>query len=352
MVHMANDVLADRTREHILHLSDAELLQYVFGSPEDYNPAAIDFAKMEAQRRQLPMPVPPAESMPHQGTSRSPDKSTFFHQAARASFWAPIVALAIGLFTASQRDQDRSMAMFIGVLNSLMIVGGLVLAVIALIGMRKVGRRRILGYALAGLIINSLLVVSMVDIWRAAKDLRQKLDAKQAAAQAAVDHKAGEDSFLSFPGWVGTTHVGATEIVIYSMDPNSPVGRLWNSELTSPVGLMLVSVRNGASSPVQIDCGSVELVAAGQEPIRALTNDAFFAMFRNEPQKVRSRFGDPRLVSRNSKMNDGITPIPLHTDFSKIAFARIRIDGQTVEIPGRLLSVLEKQQVLKIGESR
>ena len=349
---MANDVLADRTRDHISQLSDAELLKYVAGSAEDYAPAAIEFATTEARRRQLPIPAHPAEVIPPPLSPCSADKNTFFHQAARASFWAPIVALAIGLFTASQREKDPAMTMVIGVLNSLLIAGGLALAVIALIGMRKVGRQRILGYALAGLIINALVVVSMVIIWITVRDLRQKLDAKQAAAQVVADRKAGEDSILGFPGWVGAGHVGAAELVICSINANSPMARVLNAELTSPVGLMVISVQNGASSAVQIDCASVELVAAGQEPVRALTNDAFFAMFRKESQRWRSRYEDPRVVPPNSKIQDGIAAIPLQVDLAKIAFVRLRVDGQTVEIPGRILSVLEKQEAAKIGQTQ
>lgn len=66
--------------------------------------------------------------------------------------------------------------MTIGVINSLIILGGLILAVVSLLAMRKVGRRGILAYGLTGLIINSLLVVSAIFAWVAVRDLRHKLD--------------------------------------------------------------------------------------------------------------------------------------------------------------------------------
>jgi hypothetical protein len=91
------------------------------------------------------------------------DRPSFFHQAAKASWVAPLVALLLGFCTLDFRRQpeNRDAALAIGIVNVLLIVAGAVLAVAALFGVGKHGTAGILGPAILGLIINGFLVFSL-----------------------------------------------------------------------------------------------------------------------------------------------------------------------------------------------
>jgi hypothetical protein len=99
--------------------------------------------------------------------SPSSNASSFARQAARASWMAPLAAICLNIFSygilQTQPDQYRMWGkMIVGGLACLLILTGFLLGVIALFGMSKYGRRDILGSALAGIIINGLLIALAV----------------------------------------------------------------------------------------------------------------------------------------------------------------------------------------------
>jgi hypothetical protein len=79
-------------------------------------------------------------------------ESTFPRQAARASILAPIVAAIAGNFV---RTQSPIVADLITIV---LVVAGLGLAVIALVGMSRAGKKGVLVPAAIGLILNLALV--------------------------------------------------------------------------------------------------------------------------------------------------------------------------------------------------
>src|SRR4051794_37334647 len=86
-----------------------------------------------------PPPPPPLHVMPLEYASPRPPQAGInsrFHQAARASWRAPVVALILGTVTGQIRSGERAVAMFIGGVNALLIVAGLVCAVVALFGVK------------------------------------------------------------------------------------------------------------------------------------------------------------------------------------------------------------------------
>ena len=97
------------------------------------------------------------------GAAEATDRPSFFHQAAKASWVAPLVALLLGFCTLDFRRQpeNREAALVIGVVNVLLIVAGAGLAVAALFGVGKHGTAGILGPAIVGLVINGFLVFSL-----------------------------------------------------------------------------------------------------------------------------------------------------------------------------------------------
>lgn len=73
-------------------------------------------------------------------------KQSFGEQAARFSLYSPLVVLILGIVNITKADRSVSIAIF--AINLLLIISALILGVIALISMRRYGRKRILSRAL------------------------------------------------------------------------------------------------------------------------------------------------------------------------------------------------------------
>ncbi|HSZ59351.1 MAG TPA: hypothetical protein VK797_27155 [Tepidisphaeraceae bacterium] len=92
----------------------------------------------------------------------SEPKQSFGEQAARFSFYTPLLMLVLGIL--SMTKQDRAVAIAIGSINALLAISGLILGVVALVSMRRYGRKRILGRAVVGTGMNAAIIGLVVSI--------------------------------------------------------------------------------------------------------------------------------------------------------------------------------------------
>lgn len=89
-----------------------------------------------------------------------PDARNKFQEMARASWLAPLIAIAVNfMLVASQNGKLGAPSKVQMIVGPLFIVGGLVLGIAALFGIRNHGKRRILSPALAGIGVNLFLIV-------------------------------------------------------------------------------------------------------------------------------------------------------------------------------------------------
>jgi hypothetical protein len=93
-----------------------------------------------------------------------PSKKPFAFQAAQASLLAPVVAIGMGILVNIGLGAQPSplVGMITGSLGILLIVLGFVFALVSLSGVRRHGKKGILGRATAGLIINSIILALMI----------------------------------------------------------------------------------------------------------------------------------------------------------------------------------------------
>jgi hypothetical protein len=110
-------------------------------------------------------PPPPAPRKP------------FAAQAAQVAFWAPVVAIALWLATDSIRQSNATVGAFIAYINIALIGASLILGIIALVGMRRHGPRGILVRSILGILLSSLIPVSVayLAIPRDAEEFVQRL---------------------------------------------------------------------------------------------------------------------------------------------------------------------------------
>jgi len=104
-----------------------------------------------------PSPVPP----PITATPKTP-ATPFAKQAATFSLFAPLVSIFIGIFGQPQVRGNRAGMMILGLVSVLLIVGGLVLGIAALVSARRHGVQGVRGRAITGTCICGLLTIVML----------------------------------------------------------------------------------------------------------------------------------------------------------------------------------------------
>ncbi|GEM_PF-2445207 len=90
------------------------------------------------------------------------EKTPLAKQAALASVLAPVIAVSLSVMTSSAIREVRLGKLVVGMIGSLLIIAGFVCALIGLAGIRKYGKKGILGRSLAGLLINGFAIVAAV----------------------------------------------------------------------------------------------------------------------------------------------------------------------------------------------
>jgi hypothetical protein len=120
-----------------------------------------------------PPPLPP-----------EPDRKSIFQQAATACLVAPGIAIFVNFawhITKGASPPQRSVVLIIGTLAFLLFVSGFTLAIAALLGIRRHGKRNLLSRGVAGLIINGLLLFIFVTNFTTARN--RAIANKQARGQ-------------------------------------------------------------------------------------------------------------------------------------------------------------------------
>lgn len=117
-------------------------------------------------------------------------KKPFAFQAAQASLLAPLTAVGVSIVVnAGMGNQASPLVKIItGSLCVLLIVLGFVFGIVALFGVRRHGKKGILGRAIAGIAINGVIIAFMIisipmymkAAERAKEMQRQKMEQQQA----------------------------------------------------------------------------------------------------------------------------------------------------------------------------
>lgn len=106
-------------------------------------------------------------------------KVPFAQQAAKASLFAPLIAIVVNLFTIQIKQDSKSAALIITTTCSLMIIAGLIFGIIALFGIRKHGKTGILWRSILGLLLNGFLIVSALLVFQSLSNIKKKLKTPQ-----------------------------------------------------------------------------------------------------------------------------------------------------------------------------
>lgn len=262
------------------------------------------------------------------------------------------MAFALHSVTREVQGQYRAVALVIGVVNLLLIVAGLVLGIIALSGMRKPGTRSILAPALVGTILSLLLLTAGVGLIVVLARHKKAMAAKAARAAAAavgrpmLTQKQIDDSTIAYPGFVGTRRFGGAMLSAMTLAPDSPVAK--DYRVDSRVAFLVVTLSIDSAQPVTttvVDAADLQVsVGSGADGLRsALLPKDLFPATSTDPRIIVA--GDVRstLKVEANQHSDGMPVfLPADIDPSQIRFFRIRVNGESVDIPGVYLTAQQK----------
>lgn len=271
---------------------------------------------------------------------------------ARASFLAPMVALAIGFLTIGIRTQtdeySRSTELFVGIFNLSLCAVGLCLGIVSLAGWLRLRQKRVLTYTIAGLIINGVIVTGFLAVMGAAKraSARQEQARQQAVASA---EQEGRDQFLNHNGWYGALNSPEMIVAVTQFTDDFFITKQINALLPRRCTVANITVRSAATNPeYRIDLGKVLIALKNGEVIHSL-NTEMIQSARSDRQAL-ERLAGVRTLAPGKELQDGVLLIPADIPADSIEGFGIPLsDSQSVTVHGRIFTAQEKQELVRRG---
>jgi hypothetical protein len=263
---------------------------------------------------------------------------------------APLIALLLGCLTSQIRESNASMALTIGVVNILLIVGGFALAIVAFCGIKRYGPVGLLAPAIVGLCINLLFLGTMGYFIYFA---RSRAVAKVAAARALAARPwvpfTSPQSSLRQRGWVGVGGAdgGNARITMFSMDDSHADARALRSGFKSDASVIILGIdnRNGQSQAV-LDTRNAQLVFSDGRRVSALDPTVVL-----QPPDLVS-LSPPFRVPPGGLVEGKMLFIPPDLDLSKLELIRMTLSGAPIDLPGRIYSAAEKTRLIQSGNQQ
>lgn len=311
-------------------------------------PLPLGMAPPPLPPRRAPARFAPLEySRPNSGTS--PATTTFYHQAAKAAWVAPLVAILLGCLTSQIREADRSMAVAIGFVNIALIIGGFALAIVAFCGIKRYGPAGLLAPAIVGLCINLLFIVSMgYFLYFARSKAVARVAAARALAARPVTPFSSPQSSLRQSGWLGAVvEKSGLVITVVAMDNSHGDARALRGSFKSDASVFIMSIDNRKSqTPVVLDTRNAQLVFSDGNKVTALDP----AVVLQPPDLF--TLSPPFRVPAGGLTEGKMLFIPPDLDLSKLELIRMTLSDRQVEIPGRTFTAAEKTRLIEASKQQ
>lgn len=279
-------------------------------------------------------------------TDPSGNREPFAVQAAKVSLWTPVVAILLGFCLGNSVREMPQLGIGLGVFNLLLILAGFVLAIVALVGIRRHGREGILVRALIGLVANGLILACVPAMFIAARDVRARQD-QALQQQIERDRQAGVDAVQNHPGWFGAHQDESLTLTAVSIADDSDAGKLYDDLFTADIALMIFSVQVPRdASAVTLDLRGAKLHRIGGEVVSPLPLEATLRTATEDPERALRQFGGNYAVEPGGALDMAVLFVPRGFDWSTIEAVSFTLNGSEVILAGRYLSVREKQLLI------
>jgi hypothetical protein len=266
---------------------------------------------------------------------------TFFHQAAKASWVAPLVALLLGFCTLDYRRQpdNRDSAMIIGVVNVLLIAGGFALAIVAFFGIKRHGSDGIVLPAIVGLIINGLLVFAMLTLLQSASRARIAANGGGRTAPGPVPITSPQSVFRQ-TGWVGSGAAGGVNIILLAMPDDHADTIAVKNTFNTRAGIMVMTIDNRQNRQnVSVTTEGATLhFADGSTAATLKTAD----VVQTVPSATSSKYMPPYNVPAGQMVEGRLLFIRPNLKLDNLQKVDLNVDGQAFQVPGRIVTAQEK----------
>ena len=275
--------------------------------------------------------------------------NTIYHQAAKAAWVAPLVALLLGCLGSTTREANPTMGIVIGVTNVLLILTGFVLAIVAFFGVKRYGTAGIIAPAIVGLIINMIVIAAIgMFFFSVRRAVATRTTAARALAARPMTPFSSPQSALRQTGWFGASiEPGGVTITLASMQDGHADTRALRAALRSDASLIIIAIDNRKSAtPAILETRNAQLVFSDGRNVTALDPAAVA-----QPVDVAS-LAPPFRVEAGGLVEGKILFIPPDLDLTKLQLIRLTLSGTQIEVPGRIITASEKTRLVEAGQAK
>jgi hypothetical protein len=275
--------------------------------------------------------------------------NTLYHQAAKAAWVAPLIALLLGCLSSTTREANPTMGLVIGIVNGLLIIAGFAMAIVAFFGVKRYGTGGIMAPAIVGLIINMIFIgAAGMFFFSVRRAVATRTTAAQALAARPMTPFSSPQSALRQTGWFGAAiQPGEVTITLASMQDGHADTRALRAALRSDASLIIIAIDNRkGATPAILDTRNAQLVFADGRNVTALDPAAVA-----QPADVAS-LAPPFRVEAGGLVEGKILFIPPDLDLTKLQLIRLTLSGAQIEVPGRIFTADEKTRLVQGGQAK
>jgi hypothetical protein len=302
-----------------------------------------------------PPPIPPAP-LAYAGPmppSEPSGKANFSQQAAQASWLAPIIAFVLNLFTNAAPDRNLGSSnlylhIIILIINVCLIALGLVFGIVALCGIRRHGKYRILTPAIVGISINGFFILLIAAALMVAGVARSRASGRARSvgvpARAPVTVQQARDSMEKSPGWVGNTTKDGAFIVVASIGADTPLGQEMKDLFgTDRLAFAIVVNNSAGTAPITVNASDFSVVYKDGTIHPAISPDQVFKAARLNANTLKAAYPPSVSIAARAPAASSVAAfLPVDIDPAQIDHATVIVHGKLLTIPGKFQSVEEK----------
>jgi hypothetical protein len=270
-------------------------------------------------------------------------------QAARASWLAPLVALALMLLTWNMPSGTGSLV--IAIINGALLLTGLCLGVVALAAMNRAPSPRIRTQAGVGVGLSLLIIVVMIWAKFFTQPARRAVATTGLApigAMSGVAASQPRDPIFDFPGWIGVAGEARASLLVVSIADDAPETREFKKKFSKDFEVLRLTV-NTSNAPYDVYVDTSRAIAhfADGRTINALPIREILESATQDKEKLLGEWMPPRQCRANTGVETNmLIPLPAGTALQSMDRVTIHVNGLPVEVRGQYMTVEEKSQRL------
>ncbi len=299
-----------------------------------------------------PSDIPPSfDSDPAASDRKAPEPPAppgrnLGQRIARASWWVCFLAILINFVAGMFRESHAALASNIGGVSLVMVAIGLILAVIALLGVAKWGRDDVVRPALVGLVLSlamiGLTAKAMIESRRAARER----ESQAAQAREQFEHQRRE-AFLA-SGWLGMQQAGKVLLTLTSIPMENPLFSNMLSDLKTDATIALLGVQNFGEQETVVDSAgaAITLQDGTQQPLLDAV-PILKAAEHNREQLMRAY--SPPLRIPATAAGSTLLFLPSALDWHAVRGITLTVDAAPHTIRGQYLTKEDKLSLLRVA---